>query len=257
MRKFVTLFLIGLVASVAVIEAGPAAAKKGKSHAIAGVVQAVGSDSITLKPRKGAPVTVQVDAHTRIVVNRKVGTLADIEVGYRALVKGKRGEPAKAIRAYEKPSPGKVVAGKVDSVGSDSITLKKRDGTLVTIEVNADTRIRVNGKPGSLSDVETGYRAVVRRTAPGGPAAAINAHEVRSHGRAVVRGVVDSVGSDSITLTGHGGASVTIGVTGSTIIRVRGKVAPLSDIQTGYRAIVLRAGAGGDALAIIAFPPKG
>jgi hypothetical protein len=257
MKKLVTLLLIGLVASVAVIEAGPAGAKKGKAHAVAGVVQAVGSDSITLKLRKGGTLTVEVNADTRIVVNRKLGTLADIEVGYRALVKGKRGQPAKAIRAYKKPSPGTVVSGKVDSVGSDSITLKKRDGNPVTIDVNADTKIRVNGKPGSLSDIETGYGAVVRRTAPGGPAAAINAHQIRSHGRAVVRGVVDSVGSDSITLKGHVGASVTIAVTGATIIRVDGQAGSLSDIQAGYRAIVLRAGAGGDALAIIALPPKG
>jgi hypothetical protein len=256
MKRFVTLLLIGLVSSVAVIAASPAGAKKGKAHAVAGVVQSVGSDSITLELKKGATLTVQVNADTRIVVNRKVGTLADIEVGYRALVKGKRGQPAKAIRAYEKPAPGRVVAGKVDSVGSDSITLKKRDGNSVTIDVNADTKIRVNGKPGSLSDIETGYGAVVRRTAPGGPAAAINAHKLHSHGRAVARGVVDSVGSDSITLKGHGGAPVTIGVTGATIIRVDGQAGSLADIQAGYRAIVLRAGAGGDALAIIALPPK-
>jgi hypothetical protein len=259
MRKVVTLFLIGLVASAAVIAASPAAAKKGKAHAVAGVVQAVGSGSITLKLRKGATVTVQVNGDTKIVVNHKPGTLADIKTGYRALVKGKRGEPAKAIHAFAAPGPGRVVVGKVDSVGSNSITLTKRNGDSVTVPVNGDTKIRVNGKPGSLADIKSGYRAVVRRTSPDGPAAAIRAYEHHGMGahKLLVRGVVDSVGSDSITLKGHGGASVTIRVTGTTIVRVAGMAGALSDIKEGYHALVLRAGADGDALAIIAFPPKG
>jgi Domain of unknown function (DUF5666) len=256
MKKLVTLFLIGLIASFAVI-ASPAGAKKGKAHAFAGVVQSVGTDSITVKPRKGDPVTVQVNGDTKIVVNHKAGKLADIEVGYRALIKGKRGEPAKAIRAYEVPAAGTVVAGKVTSTGGDSITLQKRDGSSVTIGVTPDTKILVNGKAATLADVETGYHAVVRRTAPDGPAAVIRAYEKKEGGqKLLVRGVVDSVGSDSITLKGHGSATLTIHVTAQTVIRVGGQAGALSDIKAGYRAFVLRAGAGGDALAIIAFPPK-
>jgi hypothetical protein len=265
MKKVVTLLLIGLVASFAVIVASPAGAKTGhpRAHAKAhkrfvhGIVQAVASDSVTLTRKKGDPVTVAVDADTKIHVNGKAGTLADVQVGYRAVARvPKAGGPAKVLRASAVPAPGTVVAGAVDSVGANSITLKKRDGSTLTIPVTADTKIHVNGKPGSLGDVEQGYRAIVRRTAADGPAAAINAYQPRAH-KLLVRGVVDSVASDSITLKHHTGATVTIAVTAQTIIRVAGKPGALSDIQAGYRAFVLRAGAGGDALAIIAFPPKG
>jgi hypothetical protein len=256
MRKLLPLLLVGLVASCAVV-ASPAGAKRGKAHAVAGVVQAVASDSITLKVRKGRTLDVQVNADTKVIVNGKAGTLADIGVGYRALVKGKRGHAARLIRAHRPPAAGTVVAGRVDSVGSDSITLVKKDGTSVTIGVDSETKVRVDGEAGALSDIQSGYRALVRRASADGNATAIVAHHARTHGRMVVRGIVDSVGSDSITLKGRGGATVTIGVTAQTIVRVRGQAGALSDIQAGYRAIVLRAAGTGDALAVIALPPKG
>ena len=264
MKKLVSLFLIGLVAAFAVVVASPAGAKKGhghaaKRHALHGIVQSVGSSSVTLEAKKGDPVTVQVNGDTKIIVNGKAATLADVLVGYAAEAKlTAAGGPAKVLRAHQVPAPGTIVVGQVDSVGSNSITLKKRDGSTVAIPVNGDTKILVNGKAATLADVETGYRAYVRRTAADGPAAVIRAYEKKEGGhKLLVRGVVDSVGTDSITLKGHGGATATIHVTAQTIIRVGGQAGALSDIKSGYRAFVLRAGAGGDALAIVAFPPKG
>jgi Domain of unknown function (DUF5666) len=257
--KKVAIFLLTAVTAVFALSvaAGPAVAKKGKARALHGLVQSVGSDSITLKLKKGATVTVQVNGDTKIVVNNKAATLADIQIGYRALVKGKPGQPAKAIRANALPASGTVVRGAVEGVGSNSITIKQRDGSSVTVAVNSDTKIRVNGKPGALSDIETGYRAVVVRTAVGGPAKAISAHEEHGH-RAVVKGIVDGVGANSITIKQRNGASATIAVTADTKIRVKGHhgAAALTDIQVGFRAIVLRAGGNGPALAIHAHPPK-
>ena len=264
MKKVVTLLLIGVVASFAVIAASPAGAKKGhpRAHAkahkrlIHGMVQSVGSNSVTLTRKKGDPVTVQVNAGTKIVVNGKAGKLADVQVGYRAIARVPRaGGPAKALRAAAAPAPGTFLHGRVNSVGTGSITLQLKDNSTITIPVNANTKIRVNGKPASLDLVEAGYGAIVRRTAANGPAAAINAYQPRVH-KLLVRGIVESVGSSSISLKGRNDSTATIGVTAQTIIRVAGKPGVLSDIQTGYRALVLRAGADDDALAVIAFPPK-
>ncbi len=206
-------------------------------------------------------MTVQVNGDTKIVVNGKAGTLSDVKVGYVALARlTKAGGPAKLLRAHAVPAPGTIVAGQVDSVGSNSITLKKKDGSTVTVGVNADTKIFVGGKAATLADVETGYVALVRRTAADGPAAVIRAYEKKAGAhKLLVHGVVDSVGSGSITLKGkgQGSATLTIHVTAQTIIRVGGQAGQLSDIKSGYRAFVLRAGADGDALAIVAFPPKG
>ena len=268
MKKYVSLLLVGLVAACAVVAVSPAGAKKGKPgaaaaaakrHGLRGVVQSVGSDSLTLKGKKGDPVTVQVNGDTKIVVNGGAGSLSDIQVGYIAEVRGKKGEPAKAIRAHEPPAPGTIAVGKVTAVGSDSITLTKKDGSSITIGVTADTKILVDGNAGSLTDVETGYGAYVRRASADGPAVVIRAYEKKQGGghKLLLRGVVDSVVSDSITLKGHGDATLTIAVSPSTIIRVAGAAGSLSDIKAGDHALVLRVGKDGPALAIIVRPPKG
>lgn len=266
MKRIVVLLVVGLLASVSVIAASPAGAKKGhpkKTHVtkakkrgvVHGIVEAVGSDSVTLKTKKGLSVTIDVDADTKIIVNRKPGALADIEVGYRAAAKpSKNGGAARWLRAYERPAPGLVVHGAVESVGSDSITVKKKNGDSVTIDVTANTKIRVNGKAAELADIEAGDRAIVKRTSPNGPAAAIKTFHAGGR-RVVVHGVVDSVGSDSITIKLRNGASATIDVTAATRIRVAGHAATLADIHAGYRALVLRGGADGPALAIIARAP--
>jgi cell pole-organizing protein PopZ len=268
MKKLVSLLLIGLVAAFAVIAASPAGAKKGhpKAHGAKaaakrlahGVVQSVGSDSVTIKAKKGNPFVIPVDAQTKIVVNGKAATLSDVKVGYIALARlTAAGGPAKVLRAHQAPAPGTIVAGKVESVGSDSITVTKGDGSMVTIGVTSDTKILVDGKAATLADVKAGYRALVRRTSADGPAAVIRAHEKSQGGhKLLVHGVVDSVGSDSITLKGHGAATLTVAVNASTLIRVAGQAGSLSDIKAGYRAIILRAAADGPALAIVAFPPK-
>ena len=190
MKKVVGLLLIALVASLAVVVVSPAGAKKGhpkgtaaaKRHAVGGVVQSVASDSVTLTRKKGDPVTVQVNGDTKIVVNGKSATLSDVKIGYVALARvPKAGGPAKLLRAHAVPALGTIVAGQVDSVGGNSITLKKKDGSTVTIAVNADTKIFVSGKAATLADVETGYVAYVSRTAADGPAAVIRG--VREEGR--------------------------------------------------------------------------
>ena len=266
MKRILVLLTIGLLASVSVIAASPAGAKKGppKTHGakaakriVQGVVESVDSDSVTLKAKKGAAKTVAIDEDTKIFLNGHASELANVEVGYRAVAKlPKGGGPAQVLRAHAPPEAGTVVSGVVASVGADSITLTKKDGSSVTIPVTVDTEIRINGKSASLSDIGEGDRATVRRASADGPATSINAGENR--GRRVVAGVVDAVGADSITIEQRNGASATIEVTGDTKIRVKGHsgAAALSDIHVGYKAEVIRSGSDGPALAIMAKPPK-
>jgi hypothetical protein len=262
MKRVLVLLMVGLIASVSLIATSPAGAKKGhaKLHALAkkwryvrGTVAAVGTGSVTVKLRNGATVTFAVTSETKIRVNGQPGTLADVQVGFRAAAKlAAHGGRAKVLVAAKPLAPGTRAAGLVASVGTDSITLTKRNGSSVTIPVTGDTKVRVNGHAGQLAEIEMGYRAVVRRTSPDGPAAVVRAY---APGRGLlVRGVVQSVGSDSITLRLRRGASATIAVTASTQVFVSGHAAALSDIQNGFRAIVLRAAPGGAALAIVARP---
>lgn len=256
MKKLTIALLAGLTAVLALSVAAPAVAKKGKRHAIAGVVRSVGTSSLTLTV-KNRTVNVEVDTSTKIVVNGHAATLADIQVGYVAVVRGVRGQAAKSIHAGPRPASGTVARGVVKTTAGDSITLTTKRGTTVTIGITTNTQIRVNGRNAALTDIEPGYHATVFRTTANGPAKLVSAHQPHAQAQGlVVKGKVASVGSDSLTITLRAGGTVTVEVTASTRIRVRGHAgaAALSDIQNGYRVAVLRAVANGPALAIVAAP---
>jgi hypothetical protein len=175
---------VGYRAYVALAKDGSARAirsyDKADRKGIRGIAQAVGSDSITLELKDGSTKTINVTTATKIVVNGKPGSLSDIQVGYRTIVRLADDGSAKAIRSHEKADKSLLAHGVVDSVGSDSITLKLEDGSSVTIQVTAATKIRVAGKPGSLSDIQAGFRARVLRASADGPALAILARPAKA-----------------------------------------------------------------------------
>jgi hypothetical protein len=256
MKKLTIVVLAAVTAVFALSVAAPAVAKPGKRHAVAGVVQSVGPNSLTLKV-KNRTVTVQVDTTTKIVVSGHAATLADVKVGYVAVVRGQNGHPAKTIHAGPRPAAGTIVRGIVQSTGPNSITLTTKGGATVAINVTLDTKIRVDRNAAVLADIHSGYRAIVVRAAAKGPATAINAHQPQAHGHGrVVLGTVASVGTSSLTITLRNGGSVTVQVNQATQIRIKGHsgAASLSDVHAGYRVAVLRAGANGAALAIVAAP---
>jgi hypothetical protein len=52
--------------------------------------------------------------------------------------------------------------GRVQSVASSSLTLKERDGSVVTIQVAPRAVVRVNGRRGSLDQILPGYTATTQ-----------------------------------------------------------------------------------------------
>lgn len=161
-----------------------------------------------------------------------------------------------AVSAKARHHHRALVHGVVQSVSSDSITVTRRDGTSVTIGVTSKTRVVVNRTHATIAGVKVGFRVLVA-IGRDGTARAIRATD-RSHGglHLLLRGVVTSVGTDSITLQAHGGGLVTVQVTAQTHIVVNRQVATLADIQVGYRAFVFRAPGGGPALGIAAHAPR-
>src|SRR5919198_830503 len=110
MKKLIVLLVAATTAAVALGAATPASAKHGKGrhhHLIRGVVQSVGSDSITLELRSGVFVTIKVTLETKIVVNGQAGTLSDIHNGFGAVVAVRHGA-AKEIHARQLPASGTV-----------------------------------------------------------------------------------------------------------------------------------------------------
>jgi hypothetical protein len=52
--------------------------------------------------------------------------------------------------------------GRVQSVGASSLTLKERDGSVVTIRVAPNAVVRIGGRRVSLDQVRPGYQATTR-----------------------------------------------------------------------------------------------
>jgi hypothetical protein len=66
--------------------------------------------------------------------------------------------------------------GRVQSTSTSTLVLKERDGSVVTVPVSSTTKVRVNGQPGSLSDVQVGFLAVTVRV-DGGAAKRVHAFD--------------------------------------------------------------------------------
>lgn len=64
--------------------------------------------------------------------------------------------------------------GRVIAVGNLSLTLRELDGTVLTIPVAPNATIRVNGRPGTFSQIKPGSSAQTRRL-DGGPAGLVQA----------------------------------------------------------------------------------
>jgi len=64
--------------------------------------------------------------------------------------------------------------GRVTTVWAKGIVLKERDGSVVTIRVNAKTKVRLDGTAASLGAIEVRARATTERI-DGGPARLVRA----------------------------------------------------------------------------------
>ena len=80
----------------------------------------------------------------------------------------------------------RVDAGKVKSVGSDSVTLTENDGSDVTIQTDSDTKVCTGpGQTGDLSDLKQGQQVIADRE-EGQPAHVIAVAPKHEIGRAHV-----------------------------------------------------------------------
>jgi hypothetical protein len=138
---------------------------------VAGTVTAVGADTLTLKMRDGSSRTIKLTAATTFKLGRADAKKADIKVGSVVVVAGTEGPndtfTATSVRVEVRPAR---VIGEVTARTKDTITVKQRDGTSITVRIAADTKFSVRGvaSPG-LTDLAVGMKvsAVGTRNADG------------------------------------------------------------------------------------------
>jgi hypothetical protein len=123
---------------------------------VAGTVTAVGTDTITITTKGGASQTIRTTGATTYHLGRGDGTRSDVKVGSVIVASGERGLDGTLIAdrvAIRLPA----VVGTVTAKTADTITLRRRDGTTITIHVGSGTAFRVAGKDAAtLADVSVG-----------------------------------------------------------------------------------------------------
>jgi hypothetical protein len=146
-----------------------------------------------------------------------------------------------AALAVACPSPAAVRdlttdRGVVQSIAPTQIVLRELDGSMVTLAVDASTRVVLNGAPARLRDVKPGFVAAVVHDG------SQPARVIRAFGRVglvVDRGVVVSRGAGLLTIQRADGSQLTVRLTPATVVRWRnGTPARRAAIRPGRRVEV-------------------
>ena len=130
-----------------------------------GIVQSVSASALVLKTLDRSTLVVRIDKKMRAFVNGKAGSILAVKPGFVAVVRRLLGQPAREVWAFapQHEQGARLDLGVVPSLTPGAIVLGKAGGGSVAIELDARTRVFVNGKAGSIHDVEPGFVAVVRR----------------------------------------------------------------------------------------------
>jgi hypothetical protein len=109
---------------------------------VRGEVSGVSSSGFKVTTRDGSIWTITVDGSTEYQFGSGDGTLADVTNGTNVAVLGES-TGDNALKALTVVVPGDHVVGTVQSKTADTIVIEKRDGSTVTVHVDADTTYRV------------------------------------------------------------------------------------------------------------------
>jgi hypothetical protein len=120
---------------------------------VRGTVSDVSSSGFKVTGRDGAVWTIAVNATTEYQYGTGAGSLADVTNGTTVVVQGTSTGDNALTALTVRVKPDRAV-GTVTSKTADSITITKRDGSTVTVHVDADTTYRVAGvENADLGDV--------------------------------------------------------------------------------------------------------
>jgi hypothetical protein len=212
--------------------------------AATGTVKSVGTNSFVVTTPSGSTVTVDVTSSTTY---SEPGTaspsFASLKVGQQVVVVGSNSSgTVTATRVsigparYRGPNDAPAVTGTVKSVGTKSFAVTTGSGATVTVDVTASTTYRESGtSTAGFADVVVGVHVTVLGSTSGGtvtatrvtigvagpaggsvPAPGGGFAGPSSGARPAAAGTVQSVGTNSFTLTTRSNTTVTIDVSSST-----------------------------------------
>jgi hypothetical protein len=130
------------------------------AQSVQGVVQAVVAGAVVLRELDGSSVRVPVGPKTRVFVDGKRALLGDVEAGYVVIASWKARNPTSDLQALSPQGATGLTA--VQSVLADAVVVRAPSGATVTIRVNRNTRVFVDGQPATLRDVRPGFTLITR-----------------------------------------------------------------------------------------------
>src|ERR1700694_4640957 len=149
-----------MAAPAATASANPAATPRpGAEDVFGGTVTAISATQLTVKNAKAGSKTFFSTDKTVVIIDGRIARWSEIEVNSHVSV---RYETRDGKLYLKRVHIGRAhVAGKVQSVNGNVITIRTRDGKDVKLTVNAGTKyFQVTGKhqrkAGSLSDIQAG-----------------------------------------------------------------------------------------------------
>ncbi len=215
-------------------------------HRVIGSIQQVTGTGFDLLTLQGESQNFTMDDSTRFV-----GGLAgqeDLALDLRVVVLASQQEDGTLLAKMVAANPDGPVqlartTGKVIDVGADSFTLFTRGQEEQTFTISTDTRFVSRGNAlAGLADVEKGMALVVLTDredadleAPTAKVVTYMDGKLLSQARA--RGEVQSVGSNTLTLTGLDGETLTFSLDEATRVRGRG-INSLDQVEVGMKALV-------------------
>ena len=130
----------------------------------------------------------------------------------------------------------------MQSASADRLVLKALDGSTIVVAIDTRTRVSIDGRRASISDVRPGFVAVVTMRGASRQAALEVDAFTTSPGVATpgqtVAGVVRSVSPGRLVLTSLDGRILTIVIDAAARVYVDGKPASLVDVRAGFVAVV-------------------
>ena len=125
-----------------------------------GIVQSVDRSALVLRALDGAELTVPVGPATRVRVNGRPATLADIRPGFVAEAVRSGDRPATSVRAFGRVR-NEAVRGRLVAVGSASLVLRGAGAHRVRVTLSDATVVRRHGRRAALRALRRGARVEV------------------------------------------------------------------------------------------------
>jgi len=265
MRKlFATLFVTALLLSPhSSIFSANFSAKADATARARGVIRAVdlAAGTVAIRTRNDDTVVLKTNETTRIERNGEPARLDDLQPGDRAsalydpasLLAAEivaRGEEVETLARVEG------VISAVDTGASTLTILPVRDLAApsavappeVTLHVNANTAITLDGSPARLDDLKRGYSAGASYHQH-----TLEAVRIIAESFAEVRGIVRDVGPHSLTIArSNTEPAITLTVGPAVPISLNGRPATLDDLKRGYKVVAAYVEATLDAVRIAA-----